>query len=331
MCWTAFGNCWQPLPGVQGTGLVPISPDVFTYNDLVNGCLANPLAGIGTTTPTNFYGPAVLENGWWSNYAAWHMVRGYNLRWKIGQHTNIMDEVLRHSAYMPTNAQEGTGSSSEVDIINAVARSNYHYSEHGSPYQFLKQDRIRIGSVGAAGVTNFGVFRPNNDGEVVGATYGGMDFRSLLKGNSEFRKLNIPYLIKAGIPIGLKMQANDDDQLDTMRAYLALSQAGGNFGASIFPQNVTDTGGSNSGAVGAAYDGFPGGHVGGELTLDSSGLVAQQVATGRSVFKSGTLKTTLGVKGFEVTEDWYNILAANPDLRSCVMEECGCRVAQQGA
>jgi len=324
MCWTAFGNGWEPPPGVQGAGLVPISPDVFTYNDLAGGSLGG---STGIASGAVAYGPAVLENGWWSNYAAWHMVRGYNLRWKIGQHTNIMDEVLRHTAYMPTNAQEGSASSSEVDVVNAVARANYHYNQLGSPYQFLKVNRIRIGSVGAAGpTTNHGIFRPSNDDTVVGATYGGMDFRSLLRGNSEFRKLGVPYLIKAGIPIGLLMQSNDDEQLDTMRAYLAASQYGGTYGNAVFPQTVVD-----SQSVGATYDGTGGTNVGLELTLDGSGPVPQQVATGRLVFKSGTFKTTLGIKGFEVTEDWYNILAANPDLRSYIMDDCGVRVAQQGA
>lgn len=322
MCWTAFGNAWEPPAGVQGTGLVPISPDVFTQHDLANGALGG---AAGIASGASPYLPAVLENGWWSNYAAWHMVRGYNMRWKIGQHTNIMDEVLRYSAYMPDNAQKGTGSSSEVDIINAVARSNQHYALYGSPFQFLKVNRIRIGSAANAGL-NVGVFRPSNDDAVVGATYGGIDFHSLLKGNSEFRKLGIPYLIKAGVPIGLLMQVNDQDQINTMQAYLALSQYGNTFGNSVFPQTVVD-----SQQIGATLDGTGVLPVAAELQLDGSGLVAQQMPTGRAVFKSGTFKTTLGIKGFEVTEDWYNVLSANPDLRSYIMEDCGVRVAQQGA
>jgi hypothetical protein len=35
-----------------------------------------------------------LELGWWQNYAMWNMVRGYDLRWQIGQHMNILDESL---------------------------------------------------------------------------------------------------------------------------------------------------------------------------------------------------------------------------------------------
>jgi hypothetical protein len=325
MCWTALGNSWEPPQGSTAPGNTPISPDVFTANDLLNGSIG----GVGLNTGANFYGPAVLEWGWWANYAAWHLVRGYNMRWKIGQHTNILDEVLRHTAYMPTNAQEGSASNSEVDIVNFVKRANVRYNQLGASQQFLKVNRIRIGSVGGTATTNFGIFRPSNDDTLVGATYGGMDLRSLLRGNSEFRKLTLPYVIKPGVPIGLILQANDTDQMNDMQAYLALTQNGDQYGGGVFPPVVTDT---NS--IGSQYDGqVPGtntGNIGYERTFDSFN-VQQQVSTGRSVYKGGSLKLSQGIKGFEVSEDWYTILQNNPDLKSVVMAECNVRFAQQGA
>lgn len=329
MCWTAFGNAWQTPAGGVTSGNIPISPDVFTNNDLVNGAIAattNPISG---ASPTASYGPAVLEWGWWANYAAWHLVRGYNMRWMIGQHTNIMDEVLRHTAYMPTNAQEGSASNSEVDIVNAVNRVNSRYASLGASLQFLKVNRIRIGSYGVGGA-NYGIFRPSNDDELVGATYGGMDLRSLLRGNSEFRKLTVPYMIRPGIPIGLFAQANDDDQISDMQAYLALSQNGGNWGGA-FPQQVTDTGNSGAGSIAAGQlDGTGANNVALERTLDGSN-VPQQMAAGRYVYKGGTLKLSQGVKGFEVNEDWYTILQNNPELRDAVMCECGFKMASLGS
>jgi hypothetical protein len=321
LCWTAFGNAWTHPAGTVGAGGLPISPDVFTALDAANGCLGANVGGHGAGT--DFFSSAVLEWGWWANYVSWHMVRGYNLRWKIGQHTNIMDEVLRHSAYMPTNGQEGSSSSSEVDIDNFVRRVNDRYDSLGSPLDFLKVNRIRIGSVGT-GAANFGIFRPSNDDQVVGATYGGIDLRSLLKGNSEFRKLSLPYLVKAGIPIGLIAQECDTDQADTMRAYLALSQVGSDFGG-VFPPTVTDD--EN---IPAISDGTGVSPVGLERTLDSQNQ-AQQVNAGRVVFKGGDLKVTLGIKGFEVTEDWCNMLHNNPDLKDAVMSETNIRFGTQGA
>jgi hypothetical protein len=327
LCWTALGNSWEPPQGSTAPGNTPISPDVYTANDLINGAIGG--VGLSTTTPTNFYGPAVMEWGWWANYAAWHLVRGYNMRWKIGQHTNILDEVLRHTAYMPTNAQEGSASNSEVDIINFVKSANVRYNSLGSAQQFLKVNRIRIGSVLGAATTNLGIFRPSNDDTLVGATYGGMDLRSLLRGNSEFRKLTLPYVIKPGVPIGLILQANDTDQMNAMQAYLALTQNGLQSGGGVFPPVVTDTT-----SIGSQYDGAAtdagGAIIGLERTFDGFN-VQQQVPTGRSVYKGGSFKISQGIKGFEVSEDWYTVLQNNPDLKSVVMAECNVRFAQQGA
>jgi hypothetical protein len=315
LCWTADGNAFTtPETGVAA----PISPDVFTQNDLFNGALGTPFAG---ATPTQAMVAAYLEWGWWANIAAWSMVRGYNLRWKIGQHTNIMDEVLRHTAYMPPNAQEGSASSSEVDIINFVRRANNRYEQLGSGLDFLPVNRIRIGSVGAGGA-NHGVFRPTRDHERVGATYGGMDLRSMLRGNSEFRKLASPYMIKAGIPIGLFAQECDGVQADIMRQYLSITQG---YGGHIPPQ-ITPAGNIS----GVLPDGSGITPVGLELTLDGNlTQVPQQINMSRAIFKGGELKIGLLVKGFEVTDEWYTTLQNNADVRDIVMNECGCCWAKQ--
>lgn len=316
LCWTAQGNGWTRQVAGVGAGGIPISPDVFTENDLVNGAIGGSTSG---ATPTNVFVPAVLEWGWWANYVAWMMVRAYNLRWKIGQHTNIMDEVLRHSAYMPPSAQEGSASSSEVDIVDFVRRLNNRYDSLGTALNFLKINRLRIGSTGT-GTANFGIFKPDRSLELVGATYGGMDLRSLLRGNSEFRKLTLPYVIKPGVPIGLILQENDTVQGDIMRRYLSVTES---FGTT--PPLITDT--AN---IPAEPDGTGANSVGLERNLDGSN-VPQQVLSERALFKGGELKISLMVKGFEVTEAWYDTLKNNPDLMDVVTSACGIRFAMQGA
>jgi hypothetical protein len=312
LCWTARGNAWT----TPTTGLVqPPSPDVFTQNDRANGAL-----GAAIAAGTQVMVPAVLEWGWWANYVAWHLVRGYDLRWKIGQHTNIMDEVARHTAYMPGGAQEASASDSEVDIVEFVERTNQRYSSLGSGLIFLKVNRIRVGSVAVAGA-NVGAFRPSRDEEFVGATYGGIDLRSLLKPNSEVRTLALPYIIKAGVPIGLVLQENDTDQADTMRDYLSITQ--GNLGS--VPPLVTD-----EDNILAAPDATGVAPVAEERTLDGAN-VPQQVDAERAIFKGGDLKITLGVKGFEVNEDWYNVLQSNPDIRNVVASECGVKFASSSS
>lgn len=319
LCWTAQGNAISHLtaPTVQ-----PPSPDVFTQNDLNNGCLGpNYVPGEGAS----IYIPAVLEWGWWANYAAWMLARAYNLQWKIGQHTNIMDEELRNTAYMPPSAQNGTGSSSQVDIVNFVNRLNSRYGELGTGLDFLKINRLRIGSVGTSAETNTGIFKPDRSLELADTTYGGLGLQTMLRGNSEFRKLALPYVIKPGVPIGLILQQNDNVQGDIMRQYLSITQRFG-----VTPPLITDE--ENILAEGDGTNGTP---VALERTLDG-GNVAQSVLAERALFKGGEMKISMKVKGFEVPECWYDMLKANPDLMnvvkaSCSAGGCGLAFATQGA
>src|SRR5262249_30682157 len=144
------------------------SPDAWTVNDQTN-------AWSGSTAPSMrallVYGEPALE-------AYWAMVRAYNLRWTYGSLINILDEQLRETAYMPPNAQEGSASSSELDVIRAVREVNTRYSSDlNSTMQFRPVDTVRIGSLGAA-PGNVGQFAPNNDLYRAAVTYGGSDLRS---------------------------------------------------------------------------------------------------------------------------------------------------------
>ncbi len=313
LCFTVQGNAWTtPETDVAQ----PFSPNVFTQNDITNDAIltdAQSAAG-------QVFEPAVLEWGWPMNYACWHMVRGYHLRWMIGQHTNIFDETLRNTAVMPTNAQEGSASSSQVDVLEFIRRTNDRYNGTGglgSGMVFLKEDAIRLGSRTIGGV-NVGIFSPSRAGELVGATYGGMDLRSLLGNNNEFRKLAIPYFLNAGIPIGLYAQVSDEFQANIMRSYLSATQTPGTGGGTV-PPAIIDAAHINSGAT------VTGANVFQELTLDATPTnVAQQVLSQRRLFKGGDLKIEVDLKGFEVDEDWYNVLKNNPELRDAFMCECGC-------
>lgn len=313
LCWTALANGWT-TPTVATTP--PISPDVFDLNDVNNGALG-PLVQSGEQALIQ----AFMEWGWWSNYAFWHLARGYNLRWKIGHHTNIMDEVARHVAYTPTNAQEGSASSSQVDVIKFFRYSNDHYRALGSSMIALPVNRIRVGSM-TNGIANVGDFKPSRDLQRVDATYGGMDLRSMLRGNSEARVLALPYIIRAGVPIGLILQECDTDQADQMRNYLSITYG---FGGSA-PADFTVDENIPSGL--ASPDGGPS-PEGLELTLDPAPVqVAQRMQSDSVIFKGGNFKLTLGVKGFEVTDDALTALSNNPALMEVVMAECNVRLAK---
>lgn len=315
MAFTLRGNAWtHPTTGAAK----PPSPDVFTANDVANGALGAAFQG---GSPTQQMLPAIMEHGWWLNRAFWELVRAYNFRWKIGQHVNVMDEQLRHTAYMPPNAQEGSASSSEVDPFNLIRQMNDRYDSLGSALDFLPIDFLRVGSFGSTTVNN-GIFQPTRDFDTVGVTYGGSDLRSMLKGNSEFRQLCVPYVIEPGVPIGIYLQECDSVQAEIMRALLSISQVGGTFGGSI-PPAVTPDININSGLTAT------GSTVMLERTLDGAN-VPQQVDSQRVIYKSGVGKITLPIKGFEVTRDWYEQLSADPSLRDLVLSDCGMRFAAYG-
>lgn len=306
LCFTVQGNAWsRPVAAVQP----PPSPDVFTDHDRDDGAISANVAD-----GSEIFLPAVLEWGWWANKLLWCLVRGFDLRWKVGQHTNIMDEQARHTAFMPPNAQEGSASSSQVDIIDFVRQTNERYDSLGTALDFLKIDFLRIGSVGT-GTANVGIFRPSRAFELVGATYGGMDLRSMLKGTSEFRNLTVPYIITPGVPIGLYLQESDSIQAGLMRRYLSITQ--GQNGA--VPPQITDDANILAGVTAT------GANVMLERTLDATPAnVPQQVDTSRVVFKGGEFKLGLLVKGFEVDSEWGDVLKSNPDLKRAVLGECEC-------
>lgn len=309
MQFDTIGNAWQTPTGTPS--VVPSSPDIWTINDSA----ALGFSGEDAPFLGQAFSRAVWQHGWWANYAAWHMVRGYNLRWKIGQHTNIMDEVLRHTAYMPPNAQEGSASSSEVDIIDFVNQMNERYASMGSGAIFLPVDYLRLGSNGAS--PSPGIFTPTSDFERVGATFGGMDLRSMLRGNSEFRKLTLPYVIKPGVPIGLVLQECDTDQASQMRRALSIT-----LGTGLTPPLETPF---NSIPLSATTNPLP------ERTADGVYPSPQALPLETAIFKSGDMKLSMMIRGFEVTEDWYNIMSQNTDVRDVVMAACGIRFAVQGS
>jgi hypothetical protein len=292
-----------------GTTKLP-SPDVFTDADLANGF------GGGALPAGTVYLPAVLEWGVWAEIVAWKMAQAYDLRWMVGTNCNILLDSLRNTAYVPPSAQTGSASDSQIDVDFLVNETNVFYNKFlGTSLNFMKVDTIRIGSTGVAGA-NVGAFRPSRDLELMDATYGGIGLSGLLQGNTEFRPLSMPYIIKAGIPVGLKIEERDTDIGDEMRAWLAAS---GGFGGGV-PPSFTDDPFWVAGP-GAAFN---------ERTLDGLNTL-QTMLSQRAVFKGGRLNIKVKLKGFEITEDLYTLMANNPDIRDAICAECGIRFAQQGA
>jgi hypothetical protein len=255
------------------------------------------------------------------------MVRGYNLRWQIGQNLNLVFDSLRNTAFMPSSAQDGSASTSLVDVTQFARRTNdYYASVAAGAYTFLKEDAVRIGSVGTSGsfpdTANKGAFRPCRDNERIEATYGGMGLREMLKGNSEFRCLSTPYMLGAGIPIGLIAEEADSTLANEMRNYLSITQG---YGGSVVPPYVADSSAITPNTYTVATAAGPL-----ERTLDGFN-VSQSSPSSRMTFKGGRLKISVKLKGFEITENLYDCIRHNSAARQALCSDCGIQLASLGA
>lgn len=304
---TAQGNAWTvpDMPSVP-----PISPDAWSDADRINGVF-----GAAVAAGDEVFVQAVMEHGWWMNYAFWHLVRGYRLRWSQGRHTNIFDDLARYTAYMPTNGQEGSASSSEVDILDLVARMNDYYESLGASLDFLKINRIRNGYVDTLnGGTPISTFLLSRAMQKVGVTYGGTDLRSLLRGNSEYRKLAVPYLIDPGVPIGMILQEDDSSEADVMRRQLDITQGQGG----AIPPFIKDASNIAAGPDGGALP------QGAELSNDTTPtLDAVSTDTFQALYKSGEGKLRMGIVGFEMTKEQWLAMNGDSELRDAITRECG--------
>jgi hypothetical protein len=239
----------------------------------------------------------------------------------MGNRTFLMRESLRNTMYVPTNAQIGSSSSSEQDVWYYARNINDYYRNNLNPATtqiFLPADRTRIGNMTLPAGVGLSVFRPTRAYETVGATYGGMGLRGLLAGNQEFRRLSSPFLMKPGVPIGLRADVainGSSDQIE-MQAWLSATFSGLGGGA-IPPAFAVDHNLASTGVV-------AGGSVGMEPSLDAT-VAPEPVTTfsKRAAFKGGSWKIGCILKGFELTDAQADFLK-DPTVQTA-LSSCGCQ------
>jgi hypothetical protein len=323
MVFTAKGNAFlTPTSAVAA----PVSPDAFDSQD--NTGTTGPL---GAAASSLF--PAWLDWGGWQENAFYHMAHGYNLVWQMGNRTMLLNDSLRNTMYVPSNAQTGSASSSEQDITWYARLTNNYYRSATlgvtPTYIFLPLERTRIGNftltpTGGTATAGLSVFRPTRAYETIGATYGGMGIRQALAGNEEFRRLKMPFLMKPGVPIGLRADValNNSNDVSEMQQWLAASFAAAG-GTSFGVPALMSVDQFINAAVGVAG----GGAVGMEPSLDST-VAAQPITTfqQRVGFKGGSWKLAAIIKGFELTDAQAEYL--KDENVQAGLASCGCQTAQ---
>lgn len=308
----AFGATAQPNFG---------SPDSMTATDKLSGAWLDNTGAPHDVTSVMF--PAVLRYGSsWQAQMFWHFCRAFNFQWKVANNVSIIDNSMRTLAYTPSDASGGTASSSEMDVNDITRECNDYYgSKLGAAGIFRKTDRIRLGclvnGLGITGPTNPGVgsFSASRADETLGVTYGsfgvGAALSRDLKNNSEYLKLDCPYILGSGKQIGIQFRQVDDVQAAAFRKQLAASN--GTSGQTI-PPYVSDA----AQLSGTQYDGS--GMW--EQTLDGSTGYNQKMDGIRYVFKYGPAKITVRLLGQEVSEDMFATIT-DPDVRAALTSACG--------
>jgi hypothetical protein len=304
-CFAARGNTFTRPTG--GASIAkPFSPDAWTVNDQTRAWAGTTGAPTPVSKAALVYGESALE-GFWA------LVRGYNLRWTYGSHINILDEQLRETAYMPPNGQDGSASSSLNSIERYVREVNTRYATIlGSATDFATIDTIRVGSVGS-GTANIGQFTPSNDFQYVGITYGGSDLRAKvgIGNNDEFRTLTNPRLLRPGVKIGLKFEAQNTELATYFRAQFDAMQGL----TGTVPPVFTD---SLDFAVGAGTS-FQ------ERTIDGFSVLQTLIAQ-ESFFKGFRALMSNEIKGWEIAESIAAAIQNDPTLAAKICSDCGCMV-----
>jgi hypothetical protein len=236
--------------------------------------------------------PAVLEWGFASWMAAWHMSNAYELNWWFCQRYTLIKELLADVSYFGPYADSVAAGTSQVSAQQFFQQVNAHYlNDLGSAKQIQPIGFRRVGSV-TVSAANVASVRPTRDFDLVDVTYGGLRNNGGGGCCTPFRKFDCPVLLETGKPIGLKMAAVDDYHHAQMQRYLAASEMG-----SATPALISFGGVGGLSTAGGANTAL-------EQTLDSSPVnVAQRTQTDRELYKGGAFKVALMIKGLEVGDD----------------------------
>jgi hypothetical protein len=295
LCFTALGNSLSPAPATTITQ--PISPDQFTQLD------SNALLGLSGSQALQ---KSTLSWGWPMQYAAWHMINGYNFDWIVRNRYHLISESARYVAHFSSYADNFGAGNSQVAVNEFAARVNANYRQYNTGGIFLPVDHRRQGAFLQTGV-EASAWRPTRDFALADVMWGGLNLQQR-NNNKMFRPLTMPYYIPANTPIGLQLNESDTVQANLFRQYLSIT----NGGAAVPPITTPD-------ANLAAGFGF----ASGEVSLDANPVLASTASqVGNAEFKGGTLELSMLIKGFEVDDDFAKSMT-DPGLKQALQAEFG--------
>lgn len=268
---------------------LPLSPDVFTHNDLTWGAL-------GTTTGII---PADFEWGFADWQAMWHLTQGYQFQWVFCQRYLLINELMADVCFYGPYADGQGMSDSEVSIQQYVKQANAIYRGLSGGQVFAPVQSRRYGSVstsatGATLLGNTGLFHVTSDFATAGVTFGGLKHNGH-SGGYPYRKIAKPIFLQAGLPITMKLVAQDSYHVGQMQRYMSISEGAGTNQVAVVQFDSTFNGVPTLTQPAAL-----------EQTLDQAGAeFASNVRNSdRALFKGGVMKLAMVLKGYEFGPGW---------------------------
>lgn len=301
MSFSTIGNAFD-APTSSGNP-ASISPDVFTFNDAINGSLDGAPADMAGIVAT----PAIFQWGAATWDAGWNFINAYQFQWKTSQRELVLNELAADISYFGSFADASASGTSEVPIAEYVAFCNAQYRAQGSGTIFLPVTHRRVGSVSSTvtlPTTNVGIFHPTRDYDLAPVTWGGLRWQGYGCKGQMYRPVESPCFLERGIPIGMIFIAQD--AVHQARMIEAMTIDNEPFGFNIQP-DVNVVGYQSFAFGGNIYTAatLPSFGAAIEQTLDSSpNYAAQSVNVNRQNFKGGILKLGIKIKGWEMPGGW---------------------------
>jgi hypothetical protein len=220
----------------------------------------------------------------------------------MNQRYDVVDELAADVSYFGPYAEAVAAGTSEVDVIEYARQTNNRYRAQQGGGVFVPVNCRRYGSVNGAPLPtgaegNTGLFHPTRDFDLAPTTHGGLRNQGGLAMPLPYRKLLKPVFMERGIPIGMRLELQDNYHYQQFLRQMSISenQSGANLATITIDANLTGL----STAPGAVA-------VMPELTLDQGAnqFSGQQVTTSRVLMKGGCIKFAILIKGFEVWGPW---------------------------
>jgi len=295
-------NVLTPAPATVVA--TPVSPDVFTVNDV------GTLGLIGDQQLQ----PGIMKWGHSAWQAAWHFVNAYRFFWTVCQRHVLVDELAANFSYYGPFGAACAASDSEVDVIEYAKEINKRYRQLNGGGIAVPINARRVGSVNNTGggydyPGNMGVFHPTRDFDTAPLTYGGLTSggaQGFYTSNMLFHKFAKPFYLEKGLPIDMSFQVENEYHHQQFLRHMSISEnQGGNLAVVNADVNLTSQ---------TPVDQFPT-PIMPELTLDPANpdnqFSNQQVTTTRVIMKGGVLKFSMLLKGFEVCGPWRPYICNN--------------------